>query len=368
MLRIFGGPGRYIQGPDALDQLPTILSSLGRRPFVIVDAEVDDLIGVRLRALLQATAGAQLMRFSGQITYANIEALAGAARSHGADVVAGLGGGKALDAAKSVANRVDGRLVTVPSIASNDAPTSKVIAVYDDHHAMVAVERDGRSPDVVIVDTALIASAPARFLLCGIGDAIAKKFEAEGCEIGGGVNSHHTRPLVSAIVLADACYRQIRRHAVPALEAVGRRTVTADVEHLVEATVLMSGLGFESGGLSIAHAMTRGLMQAPGIAAAPHGLHVAYGLLVQLVLEERDDAFMQDITRFYRQIGLPLSLEDLGGRQLGADGIREIARLSMAAPFIGNLARPVDQQRMENAMHALEASARPQPALARGAT
>ena len=96
----------------------------------------------------------------------------------GAGVVIGLGGGKALDAGKAVSLRLGVPVVTVPTVASNDSPTSRAVAMYDDEHRMASVDQLPANPHAVVVDTALIAAAPAHFLRAGIGDAVAKTFEA----------------------------------------------------------------------------------------------------------------------------------------------------------------------------------------------
>jgi glycerol dehydrogenase len=94
----------------------------------------------------------------------------------------------------------------------------------------------------------------------------------------------------------------------------------------------MAGLGFENGGLGLAHGLTRGLVRTPIIDQAPHGFHVAYGLLVQFAVEERDEAFVADIEGFYREIGLPLSFADLGCSTVNQKQIEAIATHTTAAP------------------------------------
>ncbi len=58
------------------------------------------------------------------------------ARQAGATVVAGIGGGKAIDVAKAVAWKTNAKLATVPTIASNDAPTSSATVYYTENHVM----------------------------------------------------------------------------------------------------------------------------------------------------------------------------------------------------------------------------------------
>src|SRR5690606_42099045 len=66
---------------------------------------------------------------------------------------------RALDAAKGVARRLARPFISVPTIASTDAPASRGLVVYDDAHRPAVVEQLARNPEVVIVDTAVIAAA-----------------------------------------------------------------------------------------------------------------------------------------------------------------------------------------------------------------
>lgn len=356
-LRIFGGPHRYLQGPDAIDALGRIARPFGTRPVVIADAFVLDLLKDRLAAIFSAEGIEPVVRaFSGEITYAAIDALEASLGSERPSLAVGIGGGKSLDAAKGLARKLGLDVVTVPTIASNDSPTSGSIAMYDDHHTMVSVDRLERSPEAVIVDTALIASAPLHFLRAGVGDAISKKFEAEGCFNGTGITPFGTRPLVSAIAVADACYATLRRSAQTAFADLERGALTDAVEDTIEATILMSGLGFENGGLSLAHCLTRGLVKARGARNAIHGQHVAWGALVQLAAEGRR-AELRSLFAFNRSIGLATSLEDLGMTDPTDAEIDDIARWTMTAPHLANMPVPVDAAAVAAAIRVVEALA-----------
>ena len=353
--RIFGAPHRYIQGPDALDELGRVASAFGPSPVVIADAFILDTMGARIETILAAAGLTPVIRaFGGEITYPAIDALRQSLHDVVPGVAIGIGGGKSLDAAKGLARQLDIDVITVPTIASNDSPTSASIAMYDDQHVMISVDRLKRSPEAVIVDTKLIAAAPPQFLRAGIGDAISKKFEADGCLAGSGITPFGTRPLLTAIAVADTCYRTLRQHAAAALQAVERGEVNDAVEATVEAVVLMSGLGFENGGLSLAHSLTRGLVKARGAKHAIHGQHVAWGVLVQLAAEDRPDAELADMIGFHRQIGLATRLADLGMADPTSSEIAEIARWTMTAPHLKNLAVPVDESRIARAIQRVE--------------
>ncbi len=137
----------------------------------------------------------------------------------------------------------------------------------------------------------------------------------------------------------------------------GSGTPNEALERVVEAALLMSGLGFESGGLSIAHAMTRGLSKVPGPREAMHGQQVAYGLLLQLMLEGRDTAFMVDLMDFYDVVGLPKSLADLSVTDTDDGTLGKIAEPSLAAPLARNFERQLSLNEMVAGMKALEALA-----------
>jgi glycerol dehydrogenase len=354
-LRVFGAPGRYLQGAGAIAAMGEHLARVGRSAALVADAAVLGLFGERICASA-ASAGVRCTptEFSGAITPEETSRLATVVKALGVDFVIGCGGGKGIDAGKAVAHELGKRMVTIPTAASNDAPTSKNYVLYDADHRLLRVEHMPWSPEMVVVDTEVIVTAPVHMFAAGIGDAIVKKFEVAQCVGAGGRNMFGGLALQAAVALADLCYETLRARGVAALDAVRRREATEDVERVVEATVLHSGLGFESGGLSIAHAMTRGLSAVRGARDALHGHQVAYALLVQLVLEGRADPFLADIVDFYRAVTLPVSLAGLGLSQPTQAEIHAIAEGTMTAPHVKNFQRPLSAADIAAAIIAVE--------------
>lgn len=349
-MRILGAPRRYIQGPGAIARLAETVAALGARPVLVADPIALEREGTPL-------PDAEIASFGGEITHGEIERLAALARDAMADVVVAMGGGKAIDSAKGVAHALGLPIVVVPTIASNDAPTSRLIVIYDDAHAIVEVQRLQSNPDVVLVDTAIIARAPRRLLAAGIGDALSKRFEANACAAAGGMNFFEASPPVSALALADACYATIRRDGLAALAAVERKQPDAALENVVEAAVLMSGLGFESGGLSLAHSLTRGLTAHPKLAGALHGELVAYGTIIQAIHEGTPEDEVASLRAFCRDCGLPVTLAGFGLDQPSDADLGTIIGPTLAAPYAGHLARPLTQASLADALRRAEAAA-----------
>jgi glycerol dehydrogenase len=158
-----------------------------------------------------------------------------------------------------------------------------------------------------------------------MGDALATWFEARTCVAGHVQNMRGGASTRSALALAELCYHTLLADGAEALQAVQTQVVTPALERLVEANTLLSGLGFESSGLAAAHAIHNGLTAAPGTHAYFHGEKVAYGLLVQLVLEGQPRPVVEAVLAFATRVGLPITLAEVGLDGLSGDLLRRVA-------------------------------------------
>jgi len=257
-----------------------------------------------------------------------IQRLLGCCKKAGSDLVAGVGGGKTLDAAKAVAHLAKVPSVMVPTIASTDAPCSSVCVVYTPEGTFSRADCLPRNPDAVIVDTRVIAEAPARFLAAGMGDALATWFEAESCRIKRANNIAGAVGSMTAYALARLCWDTIREYGAVALASCEAQAVTPALERVVEANTLLSGLGFESAGLASAHSIHNGLTVLPQAKNFYHGEKVAFGVLVSLFLTGKHPSVMDEVYGFCRSVGLPITLSDLA---LGGITDRDILRVAEKA-------------------------------------
>ena len=351
MFKIFGAPSRYVQGPGALDTLGEHIRMFGHSATLVIDSYVHGQYGERIAAICaEQQVQLDVLMVQGDLTPESIAALCEKAAHNGSEVIVAAGGGKSLDAGKGVAKSTGRPLITVPTVASNDAPTSKNYVLYDENHRLLAVEHMRLNPAAVVVDTSIIAAAPRHFFLAGIGDAISKKYEAEQCFASDGRNMYDGNSTLTAQAIAQACLATLLADGEAALQAAGTGQPTPAFERVVEAMILMSGLGFESGGLSIAHALTRGLPHLPGVATALHGLQVAVGLLIQLDLEARNDNSLANLYAWYTRMGLPTSLRDIGALPANDEQLQTAARLTLEARHAANFQRKLDTDSMVNVL------------------
>lgn len=268
--------------------------------------------------------------FGGECSRREIETVKQAAQELGAGVIVGAGGGKVLDTARAAAADLRLAVVTCPTVASSDAPCSALSVVYSEAGAFEEYRFYRKNPDLVLVDTTVIAQAPPRLLVAGMGDALATLFEARTCVAGHVRNMRGGASTRSALALAELCYRTLIEDGCDALAAVERQAVTPALERIVEANTLLSGLGFESSGLAAAHAIHNGLTVAADTHPYFHGEKVAFGALAQLVLEGKPRRTIEEVLAFSHSVGLPTTLADIGLQANDSDMLKAVAERATA--------------------------------------
>src|SRR5262249_33494178 len=277
------------------------------------------------RSLGDAGIAREIHPFGGECSVKEIERVKAAAREYRARAIIGAGGGKVLDTARAAADGLSLPVVNCPTVASSDAPCSALSVIYTDEGVFQEYRIYGKNPDLVLVDTQVIAQSPPRLLVAGMGDALATWFEAKTCVEGSVKNMRGGASTQSALSLAELCYRTLLNDGPDARRALEMKVVTPALERLVEANTLLSGLGFESSGLAAAHAFHSGVTAAAGTHPYFHGEKVAYGALVQLVLEGKPRPLLSEVMDFSSQVGLPVTLGEIGLREIATEELARIA-------------------------------------------
>ncbi|AFP84542.1 glycerol dehydrogenase [secondary endosymbiont of Ctenarytaina eucalypti] len=358
---IFSSPGKYVQGSGALDELGHYLSALGTNAFLVADDVVWGIIGDRVKvALKKSSLAYHYQRFNGEASGKEILRLAVLARELQTSVVVGLGGGKTLDTAKAVADELKHSVAIVPTVASTDAPCSALSVIYSDYGVFDSYRFYNKSPELVLVDTAVCAQAPVRLFASGIADGLATYVEAQAVKRTNALSMVGGKPTIAGIAIAAACEETLLTYGYSAYQAVAKRKVTPAVEAVVEANTLLSGLGFENGGLAGAHAIHNGFAAIHGgIHDLTHGEKVAYGTLSHMVLEQRSDEEIARYIRFYRQIVMPTTLKDLHLENEPYENLVKVGALACRkADTLGNLNAYISAEEVAQAIIAVDAFSR----------
>lgn len=320
-------PGRYVQGKDALREcLASELRRFGKRVFILLDPAVHQLLGERISELLNGQVDTHYEVFCSECCDEEIQRISEMATHYKADAIVGMGGGKTLDTAKATGALLELPIVVVPTLASTDAPCSSLVVIYTKESKFKRYLVIQQNPNLVLVDSQVIASAPVRFLVSGMGDALSTWFEAEDCRVKGAGNMTSRPGSMTANALARLCFDTLIKYGVLAKEACAQQKVTPALDRIIEANTLLSGIGFESGGLAAAHAIHNGLTVLPETHSYWHGEKVAFGTLAMLMLTDRDPELISTVYTFCESVGLPTTLAQLGLAQVTDDDLLKVAQ------------------------------------------
>lgn len=326
-MRTIQSPGKYIQGPDALASLNEYIQPLGSRWLILVDAAMESQVS-RLSTQGSDNLHFRIEMFRGQCSRQEIQRVAEHAENHRCDGIIGFGGGKVLDTAKAVAFHQHLRSIMLPTVASTDAPTSALSVIYTEEGEFDQYLFFPANPDMVIVDSTIVANAPVRLLVSGMGDALSTWFEAKACYDARAANMSGGQTTRAALTLARLCYDTLLQEGKKAKVAAEQKVTSRALERIIEANTYLSGIGFESSGLAAAHAIHNGLTQLEDCHHFYHGEKVAFGTLTQLVLQNSSDEEIDEVLDFCVSIGLPVCLEQLGVTENVQEKMRIVAEKS----------------------------------------
>ena len=330
VLSLVVAPAQVLRGQDALVHSGEAIARLSRRPLMVGGNRTLELVRDRIQPILEQQQ-LQLAQaaYSPDCSEASLAALQQALVVHQADAVIGIGGGKALDAAKLLADRCHLPVITIPTSAATCAAWTALSNIYSDRGAFSYDVELRHCPDLLVLDYGLIQTAPTRTLIAGIGDALAKWYEASASS-----SSSERTLIVAAVQQARVLRDLLFQKSAAALQSPGSEVW----QEVVDATVLLAGaiggLGGSQCRTVAAHAVHNGLTHLPCNHDSLHGEKVAYGILVQLRLEEMLQGSQLAATArhqlidFYDRIGLPKTLTDLG---MGDATLAELQRAAAIA-------------------------------------
>lgn len=351
-------PGKYIQGGGVIHQLDEISRLFGQRSLYLVSPNAG--FGILSKyGYAESGPGRLIVKFHGECTLGEVNRVADIIRQNHIDVIAGIGGGKTIDTAKIAADMTGIPVIVVPTTASTDAPCSGCAVLYSEEGVFESVYYQKLNPQVVLVDMNIMAEAPPRFLISGMGDALATWFEARSCDRTCSMNACGGYSTLAGLTLARLCYDTLLKYGKSAVIANHARVITPALNHIVEANTLLSGIGFESSGLAAAHSVHNGLTMLKETHSFLHGEKVAFGVLTGLVLTDASPEETETVYRFCEEIGLPVTLADLGITKITGDHLMQAAtRACAVSESIHHEAGIIDPVMVANAIRVADAIGR----------
>lgn len=349
--KILASPSRFIMGQDVIDEMGKYVTTIGKKAFIVGGTTALAKTQSRIeRTLTDNGVGIVAVEKGIKMsTHNTINRLVEIGKSVNPDVVIGVGGGAVMDTARPLAFKLNARVVTVPTIASSNADASSIAVIYTEKHEFQEYLFFPTNPAVVIVDTKILAQTPPRYIVAGMGDSLASKFEAEACVqaeapsvITGGLST------ITALTLTRLCFDILMESGLEAKVAAEKSLLTPAVENIIEAVKLLSVFGFESAGLAAAHALHNGLTSLKKI-NKEHGEKVAFCTIAQMIMENRPYKEIERVIDWCIKLGLPTTLDDLA--ELNDEDLMQAAKLACDPhDTMGNMPFTVTPEKAYNAL------------------
>ena len=352
--RGFASPSRYVQGRYELEKLKEYTDVYGKKLYILVDTFFYPTYKEIFGKMYEGTP-LIIKEYAGEITAEKIEEFTKEVVDFVPEVVVGMGGGKAMDVAKALADNWDAAIIIVPTTASTDAPVIGLSVLYNEAGEHIGARHYKKNPDLVLLDTEIIVKAPVRFLVAGMGDALATFIETRANLESSSPNyvGKGYAATLAVKAIAEACHDTILSKGVRAKLAAQNGLCTVDVEDVIEANTLLSGVGVQNSSCAGAHSVAEGLTVLLGPAKMLHGELVAFGCLVQLVIEGRDDEEVEELFGFFYEVGLPTNFEMLNMKGASPEDVMKVAETSLESywdvePF------PVTAQMISDAIYLVD--------------
>ncbi len=321
-------PGKYIQGGGTILQLESIIKKFGRKAVVLTSPTAREYLpSSYYHPPLSSQISVEV--FGGECSEAELAFFSKRIELLKAEVIVGLGGGKVIDTSKIAADRAGLPVIIVPTIASTDAPCSGCAVTYTEDGVFERVHYQRLNPAVVMVDEDIIVKAPVRFLIAGMGDALATWFEAQSCKKTSSENECGGLSTLAGQNIAKLCYEVLLEHGLRAKLDHESGIVSDSLKSIIEANILLSGIGFESGGLASGHAIHNGLTMLPETHAFYHGEKVAFGVLTGLHINRSPEEEINRVYRFCASVGLPVTLSQIGLKEITKEKLMIVANKSV---------------------------------------
>lgn len=225
--------------------------------------------------------------------------------------IVAVGGGKVSDLGKAVAHQAGIPILILPTLASTCAAYTPLSVMYHSDGSMDRYDIFAVSNALVLIEPKVILTSPINLMVAGIGDTLAKWYEADAM-----ISQLETQSIEIQIAAyaAKRCQQVLLASGQEALEAMKKQQINQAFLDVLETNILLGGMvggfGDDYGRTSGAHSIHDALTILPQSHTQLHGNKVAYGILIQLVIENKWEE-INKLILFYKKLNLPTCLADM---------------------------------------------------------
>ncbi|MDO4977293.1 MAG: iron-containing alcohol dehydrogenase family protein [Eubacteriales bacterium] len=327
----------YSIGPECYKEIPHVARNFGKKAVVVGGVTA---MSKAKDALLEGIAGSDMeiidfIPYGGDSSYENGDALLANDTVKSADIIFGVGGGRACDTAKYVADVLDKPLFTFPTVASNCAAVTSICVMYNADGSFKEYYYP-KLADYTFINSAIIADSPEQLLWAGIGDALSKEYEAVFSSKDD--NLAHT-PLMG-VQLSRVCTEPLVDFGEAAMEAIRAKQASKELDEVTLDIIVSTGIVsnmcthtpeyyYNS---SLAHCVYYGSTVTEKGHAHLHGEVVSLGVLCLLTYEGKFEE-RQRLMEFNAKLGLPVCFDDVEITEDEFDAMAEKAMTSTEWEF-----------------------------------
>ncbi len=347
----------YTIGEDAYQNIEAVCAPLGRRALIVGGETALSKAEGKLRAAMSGFTIIDAVVYGKECFRRRIAELYDMYKESAVDFVVGVGGGKAIDTSKCLADSLGVPVVTVPTIASTCAATSALAVVYTEEHAYEGFWHLKRPAHHCFIDISIIAEAPDMYFRAGIGDTLAKYYEVEFSARGRKTTYNDEM----ALSISRMCAEPLFKNAHKALDDCKAGVVSeelCDVARIILVSCgMVSMLVNEKFNGALAHALFYGLTVLDGFEEKfLHGDVIGYTTTVQLTLDGRPDE-AKKVAELIRSLGVETTLGERG-IDTSRGALEEVLQSTLRDPDMEAVPYEITAQMIYDAIIATETEGR----------
>ncbi len=342
----------YTIGTDAFENFESVMSFYGRKVALLYGEKAFKASKDKVLPALKNFDIIYQTVYGKEASYANIDRLAAVEQISRADLILAVGGGKCLDVAKVVGDKLGKPVFTVASIASTCAAVTRIAVLHNDDGSFREVYRLTNPPVHCFIDPEIIVNAPARYFWAGMGDTMAKHVE---CVFS---SKNDVLDFESALgrTISVLCYDPILEKGEKAYDDVKNHVVSGEVEDVIKSIIIATGAvslsvnpDYNS---ALAHALYYGLTVREWMEQKHlHGEIVSYGTLAQLLIDRQMEE-LRKVYDFNKAVKLPVCLKDLDLDR--DDPMDDILDATIINPELNHIPYPITKEMVRETILKLE--------------